>query len=256
MIDFEPIETFLNSREIYLIKFSRILNMYKEKFRREVQREDIRNWEEQEFLTKIRKSYNFLKLNFRNLIENFYRRTNFEVINFQFIPFVGLGVVSEWVDVYKNQICSFIPLESIKNVKSLIVLVYKTYAIGYILNINTEIFKLNFYNNFRNLLTYGFGNYIATICSNYNVLIPIWQSQRSIYKIWLKDLEKNLKYYSFKFLTEIEDSSFVQFQEWFLISRRGQYIGYKLFEYANLKSFLNLNIEIYKLKFYEFYEIL
>lgn len=68
-------------------------------------------------------------------------------------------------------------------------------------------------------------------------------------------MEKNLKYYLFRFLDEVEDSSLAQFSEWFLISKRGQYIGYKLFQfYSNdLRNFLDLDIEIYKFKLLEFY---
>ncbi len=250
MIDFELIETFLKSRENYIIKFPRILNMYKERFRREINREDIMNWEDAKFLAKIKEYYIFLRLNFQEIVKNFYSKTGLEVFNFKFIPFVGLGVVNEWVDTYKNQICSFMPLENVKNIKSLIVLTYKVYALGYILNANEEI-NLDFYSNLRNLVIYGFGNFISTICLNYNVLIPIWQSQRSIHKIWLKDLERNLRNYSLRFLSEIEDSSFIQFHEWFITSRKGQYLGYKLFQNSDLKTTLKLSKKSFKLKFYE-----
>jgi len=255
MIDFELIETFLNSRSDYLFKFSNVFNMYKRRFKVVLKREDLLNWEDEEFLFRVRRTYEFLKLNFFELIKNFYNKTNLEFIEFPIIPFVGLGYTNEWVDFYKNQIVSFLPVENINSIKNLISLVYKNYAFGYIMNINSEIFNALFYNNLRNLIAYGFSNYVSKICTNYSILVPIWLSQRSIYKIWLLDLNENLRYYTKKFLDEIDNNSFGEFSEWFLISRRGQYIAYEFFEFSNnnLKEFIKLDIEVYRFKFLEFY---
>ncbi len=256
MIDFEMIETFLSNPQNYLFKFSYFFNIYKERFKKDIERENIKIWESEAFLVKIRGSYEFLKLNFYQLKKTFYTKTNLELIDFPFIPFVGFGVVSEWIDIYKNSIHSFLPLENINSLRNLIVMIYKTYSMGYILNRNTSLLELSFYNNLRNLIMYGFGNYVSKICTNNSILIPIFQNQRSIHKIFQVDTEKNLKYYLFRFLKEIDDSSLGQFFDWFIISKRGQYLGYKFFEFQsnNFKNFLNVNFEIYKFKLLQFYE--
>ncbi|MCS7245613.1 MAG: hypothetical protein RMJ38_05750 [candidate division WOR-3 bacterium] len=252
MIDFEPVEIFLKDRHEYLFKFSSLLNMYSKRFGIGIQRETINNWENADFLLKVKKSYEFLRLNFYKIVKDFYNKTGFSFIEFPFIPFVGLGVVNEWVDIYKNKISTIFPLENINSVKSLISLIYKNYAFGYFLNINESSNKVSFYNNLRSLMLYGFSNYISRLCSNYSVLVPIWLSQRSIYKIWLSDIEMNLVYYLKKFISEIRDSSLGQFLNWFVVSRRGQYIGYKVFEFFGTKL-VSISLEIFEFKVLEFY---
>jgi len=256
MLNFEAIETFLDSRSEYISKFSRILNMYKERFKVSLDRKTLIKWEDKNFLRRIRRNYEFLKINFYNLVKIFYEKTNLDIFEFQILPFVGLGYCNEWIEIYNNKIYNFLPLENISSMKSLIAIIYKNYAISYILSSNKNLLNTNFYNNLRNLILYGFGNFIVNICLNENPIISIWLSQRSIYKIWLFDLKKQLKYYSFRFLIELNDESFGQFSDWFLISRRGQYVGYEFFQFLKneFKKSINLNLELYRIKFLEFYE--
>lgn len=252
MIDFEPIEVFLRDRHEYLFKFSSILNMYSRRFGVKIQRETIVKWEDADFLLKVKRSYEFLKLNFCKITKDFYIKTGLSSIEFPFIPFIGLGITNEWADVYKNKVSIIFPLENINSIKSLISLIYKNYAFGYFLNVNESLNKADFYNNLRNLMLYGFSNYISRLCLDYSVLIPIWLSERSIYKIWLSDMEMNLAYYTRRFISEIRDSSMGQFLNWFIVSRRGQYIGYKVFEFFGTKL-INIDLEIFEFKVLEFY---